>query len=174
MLLTGPSSFTGWSPHKSSGDQHHSKPLPLAMTTGTNYSGIATYAEIPPWPKPHNRSAGRSASYAVGANNSVLSRRPIKTQRSSKRQRSLLFHQTAATGSSSQSYTKSASCGVGQPRMSQTAPGRWFPGSGYKWTGGDPSRRKPMCAIALLLIIGIIVGGFMLGRAERSWAEDRT
>jgi hypothetical protein len=28
-----------------------------------------------------------------------------------------------------------------------------------------------MCAMALLLIIGIIVGGFMLGRAERSWAE---
>jgi hypothetical protein len=25
-----------------------------------------------------------------------------------------------------------------------------------------------MCAMALLLIIGIIVGGFMLGRAERS------
>jgi hypothetical protein len=25
-----------------------------------------------------------------------------------------------------------------------------------------------MCAMALLLIIGIVVGGFMLGRAERS------
>jgi hypothetical protein len=29
-----------------------------------------------------------------------------------------------------------------------------------------------MCAIALLLIIGMIVGGFMLGRADRSWAAD--
>jgi hypothetical protein len=28
-----------------------------------------------------------------------------------------------------------------------------------------------MCAMALLLIIGMIVGAFMLGRAERSWAE---
>jgi hypothetical protein len=26
-----------------------------------------------------------------------------------------------------------------------------------------------MCAMALLLIIGIIAGGFALGRAERSW-----
>jgi hypothetical protein len=30
-----------------------------------------------------------------------------------------------------------------------------------------------MCAMPLLLIIGMIVGAFMLGRAERrSWAED--
>jgi len=28
-----------------------------------------------------------------------------------------------------------------------------------------------MCAMAFLLIIGLIVGGFMLGRADRSWAE---
>ena len=35
-----------------------------------------------------------------------------------------------------------------------------------------PFRRKLMCAMALLLIIGIIVGGFMLGRAERAWAKN--
>jgi hypothetical protein len=29
-----------------------------------------------------------------------------------------------------------------------------------------------MCAMAFLLIIGMIVGGFMLGRAERSWAKN--
>jgi hypothetical protein len=29
-----------------------------------------------------------------------------------------------------------------------------------------------MCAMALILIIGMIVGAFMLGRAERSWAAD--
>jgi hypothetical protein len=29
-----------------------------------------------------------------------------------------------------------------------------------------------MCAMALLLIIGMIVCAFMLGRAERSWAEN--
>jgi hypothetical protein len=31
-----------------------------------------------------------------------------------------------------------------------------------------------MCAIVLLLIIGVIVGGFMLGRAERSWAAGES
>jgi hypothetical protein len=29
-----------------------------------------------------------------------------------------------------------------------------------------------MCGFSLLLLIGLIAGAFMLGRAERSWAEQ--
>jgi len=52
------------------------------------------------------------------------------------------------------------------PRL---APVRRVPYIVEKWR---PLPEKAMCAIALLLIIGMIVGGFMLGRAERSWARN--